>query len=189
MKFGYARVSTEEQSVEMQTDALERAGCDRVYHDSASGTKWDRPGFADLMDHLRPGDSVVVWKLDRLGRTTKELIELMGHFEEMGVEFVSLSDGIDTTTATGRFFFRVMASFAELERDLISERTRAGLAAARARGRKGGRPRADGEAVDRALRMYESRRFSVKEICAACRISQSTLYKYLKESKPGQGEG
>lgn len=182
MKIGYARVSTEGQSLDMQLDALRKAGCERVYQDKASGGRWNRPELKMLLDGIRPGDSVVVWKLDRLGRTTKELIDLVGKFDEMGVEFISLNDGIDTTTSTGRFFFRVMASFAELERDLASERTRAGLDAARARGRSGGRPRVDKDAIDRAMRMYESRRFSVREICDVCHISQSTLYKYLKES-------
>lgn len=182
MKIGYARVSTESQTVDMQIDSLEKAGCEKIYQDRASGKRWDRPEFKMLMEHLRPGDSVVVWKLDRLGRTTKELIELVGKFDEMGVEFVSLNDGIDTTTATGRFFFRIMASFAELERDLASERTKAGLDAARARGRTGGRPKVSDEAISRALKMYELKEFSIREICDACHISQSTLYKYLREA-------
>ena len=179
MKFGYARVSTEDQNLDLQIDALNAAGCERIFSEHMTGTRFDRPEFQRMDDMLREGDVVVVWKLDRLGRSTKQLIELVEGWERRGVDFVSLRDTIDTTTATGRFFFRLMASFAELERDLTSERTKAGLVAARARGRKGGRPKADKEAVDRAIRMHATRSFSVKEICETTGISVGTLYKYL----------
>lgn len=183
MKFGYARVSTEDQSLDLQIDALEAYGCERIFSEHMTGTRFDRPEFQRMDDMLREGDVVVVWKLDRLGRSTKQLIELIEEWERRGVDFVSLRDTIDTTTATGRFFFRLMASFAELERDLTSERTKAGLDAARARGRFGGRPKADPSAVDRAVRMYSTKEFSIKEICEATGISVGTLYKYLHLSK------
>ena len=180
MKFGYARVSTKDrQSLDLQIDALERHGCDRIFAERMTGTRFDRPEFQRMNDMLREGDVVVVWKLDRLGRSTKQLLELVDDWERRGIDFVSVRDTIDTTTATGRFFFRLMASFAELERDLTAERVHAGLEAARARGRVGGRPKADPDAVDRALRMHATKEFSVKEICETCGISVGTLYKYL----------
>lgn len=178
-RFGYSRVSTDLQNLELQIDALERFGCDRIYSEHMTGTRFDRPEFQKMCGQLREGDVVVVWKLDRLGRSTKQLIELVEEWEKMGVDFVSLQDSIDTTTAMGRFFFRLMASFAELERDLTAERVRAGLDAARARGRVGGRPKADPAAVDRAIRMHATGEFSIKEICDATGISVGTLYKYL----------
>ena len=184
MYFGYARVSDpNKQTLDLQIDALEKYGCDRIYSEKMTGTRFDRPELARMIDQLRPGDVVVVWKLDRLGRSTKQLIELVNQFEEMGVEFVSLQDSIDTTTSTGRFFFRLMASFAELERDMISERTKAGLEAARARGRCGGRPKTTPAKIDMALRMYNSKEYSVKEICIATGISKGTLYNYLRKQK------
>lgn len=128
---------------------------------------------------LRPGDTVVIFKLDRISRSTKHLIELSELFENKGVQFVSLQDSIDTSTPMGRFFFRVMASIAELERDIVSERTRAGLSAARARGRKGGRPKADKKKVELAVKMYNSKAHSIKEIVEATGVSQATLYRNL----------
>lgn len=179
MKIGYARVSKKTgQSLDRQLDALAAAGCERVYSEKESGALADRPELARMMDALRKGDTVVVSKLDRISRSTKHLIELAGEFEERGVGFVSLGDAVDTATPTGRFFFRMLASVAELERDLIAERTREGLVSARARGRCGGRPAADGRAVEKALAMYRSRQFTMPEITAACGVSKSTVYKY-----------
>lgn len=178
MNIGYARVSTGGQSLDRQLDALRAAGCERIYAEKAGGAIADRPELARMMDALREGDVVTVSKLDRISRSTKHLIELAGEFEERGVDFVSLGDAVDTATPTGRFFFRMLASVAELERDLIAERTREGLAAARARGRCGGRPAADGRAVEKALAMYRSRQFTMSEITAACGVSKSTVYKY-----------
>ncbi|MCI1810570.1 MAG: recombinase family protein [Olsenella sp.] len=179
MRFGYARVSTEEQRLDRQMDSLEKAGCERIFLERASGAKAGRPELEKLLSALRDGDEVVVAKLDRISRSTRHLIELAERFDEMGVDFISLNDSIDTTTPMGRFFFRVMASIAELERDMIVERTRDGLSAARARGHSGGRPKAPADAVYKARRMYESGKFSVSEITGATGISKSTLYRNL----------
>ena len=179
MRFGYARVSTEEQRLDRQMDSLEKAGCERIFLERASGAKAGRPELEKLLSALRDGDEVVVAKLDRISRSTRHLIELAERFDEMGVDFISLNDSIDTTTPMGRFFFRVMASIAELERDMIVERTRDGLSAARARGHSGGRPKAPADAVYKARRMYASGKFSVSEITGATGISKSTLYRNL----------
>lgn len=179
MRFGYARVSTDKQRLDRQMDSLEKAGCERIFLERASGAKAGRPELEKLLSALRDGDEVVVAKLDRISRSTRHLIELAERFDEMGVDFISLNDSIDTTTPMGRFFFRVMASIAELERDMIVERTRDGLSAARARGHSGGRPEAPADAVYKARRMYESGKFSVSEITGATGISKSTLYRNL----------
>lgn len=179
MRFGYARVSTEEQRLDRQVDALEKAGCERIYLEKASGAKAGRPELEKLLSALRNGDEVVVAKLDRISRSTKHLIELTEKFNEIGVDFISLNDSIDTTTSMGRFFFRVMASIAELERDMIVERTKDGLSAARARGHGGGRPKTPADAVSKAKRMHESGKFSISEITEATGISKSTLYRSL----------
>ena len=141
MRIGYARVSTDEQSLDLQLDALKKAGCKRVVTDKASAVNRGRPGLADVVSHLRSGDVLVVWKLDRLGRTVRGLVEFVAGLQEQAVQFRSLTDGIDTTNPAGRFFFHVMASLAQMERELLAERTRAGLDAARRRGRVGGRKR------------------------------------------------
>jgi DNA invertase Pin-like site-specific DNA recombinase len=181
MIIGYARVSTEDQKLDMQIDALKKYGCDKIFTEKGTGTRKERPQLQEMMKILRQGDTVVVWKLDRISRSTKHLIELVEHFEKQGVHFVSIQDNIDTTTATGRFFFRVMASIAELERDIIAERTRQGLASARARGRKGGRPRVKKEQIELALKMYKSKEYTLKEIVKATGVAQSTIYNYLKK--------
>lgn len=139
MRIGYARVSTDDQSLELQTQALVQAGCDRLFTDRTSGSRMDRPGLKEALSHLREGDSLVVWKLDRLGRGVKGLVDLVTHLETQSIHFQSLTDQIDTSTPAGRFFFHVMASLAQMERELIVERTRAGLEAARRLGRIGGR--------------------------------------------------
>lgn len=179
MRIGYARVSTENQRLDRQVDSLERAGCEKIFVEKASGMKDARPELDRMLGMIREGDDVVVVKLDRIFRSTKHLIELSETFDQMGVNFVSLEDSIDTTTPMGRFFFRVMASIAELERDMIAERTKDGLEAARARGHTGGRPKAPEGAVSKALRMYESGAFTVREIAEATGISKSTLYRKL----------
>ena len=139
MLIGYARVSTQDQNLELQLDALTKAGCQKVFEDTISGTRADRPGLGKALEMLREGDTLVVWKLDRLGRSVKQLVELVSALHKQNVQFKSLTDSIDTGTPSGRFFFHVMASLAEMERDLIVERTRAGLDVARQLGRKGGR--------------------------------------------------
>lgn len=141
MLIGYARVSTQEQNLQLQIHALKQADCQKILEDQASGNCTDRPGLTRALDMLRQGDTLVVWKLDRLGRSVKQLVHLVSSLQEQGVEFKSLTDSIDTGTASGRFFFHVMASLAQMERELIVERTRAGLEAARRQGRRGGRKR------------------------------------------------
>jgi len=178
MIIGYARVSTTDQNLNMQIDALEKYGCERIYQEKITGTKKDRPQLAELMTILRPVDKVVIYKLDRISRSTKHLIELSEFFEKKGVEFVSIQDSIDTSTPMGRFFFRILASIAELERDIISERTKAGLDSARRRGRKGGRPRVDDKKIQLALKMYKSKKYTINEIVIATNISKATLYRY-----------
>jgi DNA invertase Pin-like site-specific DNA recombinase len=181
MIYGYARVSTEEQSLDLQHDAFKKYGVDQVFEEKMSGTRKDRPQLEALLAGLKPGDKVVVYKLDRISRSTKHLIELVELFEAKGVEFVSISDQIDTSTAMGRFFFRTMASIAELERDIISDRTKAGLEAARARGRFGGRPAADNNDIEQALTLYDSKKYTVPQITEMTGVGKTTLYKYLKK--------
>lgn len=181
MIVGYARVSTQEQNLQMQFDALDKAGCIEIFEEKITGIKKDRPALNEMLKMLRSGDRVVVYKLDRISRSTKHLIELAEHFEQNGIEFVSVMDNIDTSTPTGRFFFRMMASIAELERDITSERTKSGLAAARARGRKGGRPSTDPKKIKTALKMYDSKQYSVSEITKTVGISIPTLYRHIEK--------
>jgi DNA invertase Pin-like site-specific DNA recombinase len=180
MIIGYARVSTADQNLDLQLDALKKYGCDRIFEEKVTGTKKERPKLAEMMTILRSGDRVVIYKLDRISRSTKHLIDLSEYFEKRGVEFVSIQDSIDTSTPMGRFFFRILASIAELERDVICERTKAGLSAARARGRKGGRPLSDKKKVHLAIKMYDSKEYSISQIVQATGISQATLYRRLK---------
>jgi DNA invertase Pin-like site-specific DNA recombinase len=181
MKFGYARVNTLDQNLDMQLDALKQAGCEKIFEEKISGKRDDRPELIRLLDQLREGDILVVYKLDRLGRSTFKLLELTAEFEKKGVEFVSIVDGIDTTTPLGKFFFRTTASIAELERDIIAERTRTGLQAARARGRNGGRPPIDKKIISMALDLYRAGNMSVSEIEHQTGVSKATLYRYLKK--------
>ena len=183
MIFGYARVSTKDQNLEMQLDALEKYGCWRIFEEKITGTRKDRPQLDEMFNYLRPGDKVVVYKLDRISRSTKHLIELMEYFQQNEIDFVSIHENIDTSTAMGKFMFKIMASIAELDRDIISERTRTGLEAARARGRNGGRPKKSKKKLDMAFRMYDSKEYSIKEISEATGIGKTTLYRYLNERK------
>ncbi|UII57905.1 recombinase family protein [Cytobacillus spongiae] len=185
MIFGYARVSTEEQNLDMQIDALEKFGAERIYKEKLTGTRRDRPQLDELLKVLRIGDKIVVYKLDRISRSTKHLIELSELFNDVGVDFISINDSIDTSTAMGKFFFRTIASIAELERDIISERTKSGLQAARARGRKGGRPTKKEDKVEMAVKMYKSKDYTIREITEATGISKTTLYRYLDKSYKG----
>jgi DNA invertase Pin-like site-specific DNA recombinase len=180
MLIGYARVSTQEQTLDLQLDALKAAGCERVFHDTASGARAARPGLDDALDHAREGDTIVVWRLDRLGRSLKHLIEVVTALQERGVGFRSLQESIDTTTSGGRLIFHVFGALAEFERNLIQERTQAGLAAARARGRIGGRPRKlSKQRAELLYRLYDEREHTVAEIATTMGISKSALYRYL----------
>ncbi len=181
MDVGYVRVSTREQNPEMQEDALKAAGCGRVFSERISTRKEKRPELEAAMDYCREGDVLVVWRLDRLGRSIRELIELVGKLQERGVGFRSLQENIDTTTAGGKLVFHIFASLAEFERDLIRERTMAGLEAARARGRSGGRPKAlDEKKLQLASRLMRSREMTIPEVCQAVGVGKTTLYRYLK---------
>ncbi|MDP9374147.1 MAG: recombinase family protein [Chloroflexota bacterium] len=181
MLVGYARVSTAEQTLALQEDALNAAGCERLFTDTLSGAKTDRPGLAQALAFLRPGDVLVVWRLDRLGRSLKALIETLTTLEGRGIGFRSLTEQLDTTTSGGKLIFHVFGALAEFERDLIRERTQAGLAAARARGRQGGRPKKLGTPtkVAMAQALYDDKRHSIAEICRTLGISRATLYRYI----------
>lgn len=180
---GYCRVSTQEQSLDSQTDALTQAGCIKIFEEKASGKNDDRPELAKALEYLREGDALVVYKLDRLARSTKKLIELSEVLEQRGIELISIRDNIDTTTAVGRAMFKMLAVIAELERDIISERTMAGLEAARARGRLGGRPRTDKKKLDQAIKLYESKQYTLKDIVEMTGVSKPTLYRELDKLK------
>ncbi|ETI67758.1 recombinase family protein [Neobacillus vireti] len=184
MKLGYARVSTDDQDMLMQMEALKAADVEEknIYKEHVSGMKKDRPELKRLLDYAREGDGIVVFKLDRISRSLKHLEELAGHLEERGIEFISLRERIDTTTAQGKLFFRMMGAFAEFERDIISERTKEQLAAKKKNGIKLGRPKVDTEKLEMALALHESKRYSVKEITEKVGISRTTFYEYLKKS-------
>lgn len=183
MLIGYARVSTQDQTLDLQLDALTQAGCKRTYTDTASGSMIDRKGLLDAVDHLRAGDVLVVWRLDRLGRTLKQLIELINDLNVKGIGFNSLQESIDTTTSGGKLVFHIFGALAEFEREIIRERTNAGLTAARARGRLGGRPKAlDVKKAALAKSLCDSKEHSVKDICDTLGISRGTLYRYVKNS-------
>jgi len=186
MLIGYARVSTGEQTLDLQLDALVKAGCERTYTETASGAKAERPVLAEVLGYLRPGGTLVVWRLDRLGRSLKHLIETVALLAERGVGFKSLGEQIDTTTPGGKLVFHVFGALAEFERDLIRERTNAGLAAARARGRRGGRPKAlaDPKRVALAQALYDGGQADIATICKTLGISRATLYRALKPRNP-----
>jgi DNA invertase Pin-like site-specific DNA recombinase len=184
MKIGYARVSTKDQVLDLQIDALNKDGCELIFKETASGTKTDRPELQKLMNHLRKGDIVVVYKLDRLGRSLKHLLEVVSELNSKEVGIRSINHAIDTTTPQGRLFFNISASFAEFERDLIRERTKSGLEAARARGRKGGRrqgmtKKAEQKAI-LAETYYKEGKLGVNQIAIEIGVSKMTLYKYLR---------
>jgi DNA invertase Pin-like site-specific DNA recombinase len=177
---GYARVSTTDQQPHLQVDALERAGCYRVFTETASGAPADRPVLAQVLDQLRPGDTLVVWKLDRLGRSLRHLVETVTGLADRGVGFRSLQEQVDTTTPGGKLVFHVFAALAEFERDLVRERTAAGLAAARASGRCGGRPSVMTPHKLRVAReMYASGQYTVAAIATTLGVSRASVYRYL----------
>lgn len=184
MKIGYARVSTAEQLVDLQIDALKLAGCEKIYKDVVSGTKTQREGLDQALNDLRDGDTLVVWKLDRLGRSIQHLIETVKTLQERGVGFNSLQEHIDTTTSGGKLIFHIFSALAEFERDLITERTQAGLQAARARGRFGGRRfLLDNKKVNRMIEIYNQRINTVEEICKIFHISRASFYNYYNGKK------
>jgi DNA invertase Pin-like site-specific DNA recombinase len=186
MLIGYARISTHEQTLALQQDALQKAGCDRIFTDTASGAKTERIGLEDALNYVRKGDTFVVWRLDRLGRSLPHLISTMTMLEERGIGFKSLTENIDTTTSGGKLIFHIFGALAEFERNLIRERTQAGLTAARARGKKGGRPKAlTGKQLGIAQDLYE-KRHPIAEICRTLKISRATLYRTLKNGKKDQ---
>jgi len=182
MKVGYARVSTHDQNLSLQLDALKQAGCEEIYQDQVSGAKVGRSGLQEALAYLRQGDTLVVWRLDRLGRSLKHLIETVTMLEERGIGLQSLQESIDTTTSGGRLVFHIFGALAEFERNLIRERTQAGLQAARTRGRKGGRPKAlDAKKAKLLYQLYDEKKHSVMELCDIMGISKSTLYTYLEQ--------
>jgi DNA invertase Pin-like site-specific DNA recombinase len=183
MLIGYYRFSTHDQTGDLQTDALRKAGCEKIYGDQGvSGSKTDRPELTKALADLRAGDTLVVWRLDRLGRSLPHLIEVVNGLNAQGVEFRSLQETIDTSSATGKLVFHVMAAMAEFERDLIRERTNAGLAAARARGRNGGRPKAlSPEKVQIARTLYQAKQMTVAAICDQVGCSRATFYKQVAQ--------
>ena len=178
--FGYARVSTMDQNLDLQIDALKKAGAQVIYTEKSSGKNKYRNELAALLKAVSSEDTIVVYKLDRISRSTKHLIELTEYFEQNNIQFISLQDNIDTESPMGRFFFRVMASIAELERDIIVERTQAGLAAARARGRLGGRKPTPEDKLADAIRLYRSNAgYTLREITEKTGVSKSVLYRHL----------
>lgn len=184
MLIGYARISTHDQNLNLQRDALTGAGCDKIFTDVASGGIAERSGLVDAMNHLRDGDTLVVWRLDRLGRSLKHLIETVTTLQTKGIGFRSLTEGIETQSSGGRLVFHLFACLAEFEREVIRERTQAGLVAARSRGRAGGRPAVmDEKQIALARRMHADPATSVAEVCRAVGVSRSTLYRNL-DSRP-----
>ena len=185
MPIGYARVSTTEQILDLQQDALEQIGCSKIFTDTISSAKAERPGLAQALLYARAGDSLVVWRLDRVGRSLKELIEIIKDLNSRNIDFQSLTEHIDTSTPEGKLIFHIFASLAEFERDVIRERTKAGLQAARARSRLGGRPKALNTPKKRAIAqsLYDDKTNTIDEICKTLNISRATLYRYIDVKK------
>jgi DNA invertase Pin-like site-specific DNA recombinase len=183
-KVGYARVSTGEQNIQMQIDALQEAGCIKIFQDIASGAKSKRDGLEAALSYTRPGDTLVVWKLDRLGRSMKHLIEIMNELESHEISFCSLQEGMDTTSIGGKLIFHVFSALADFERSLIKERTQTGLKSARVRGRFGGRPKKLNEKqVAMAKSLMADPSNTVKDVCKTLGIGKSTLYRYLESDR------
>ena len=184
MIIGYARCSTADQNLDWQLDALKKNGCERIYEEKISGTKKDRPELNRMLDTLREGDTVIVCELTRLSRSTKDLFELVERINSIGANIRSLKETwLDTTTPHGKLLFTITAGISQIERDLTHERTMDGLAAARARGRLGGRPKADEKKIQQALAMYDAKSIPIKDILEATGISRATLYSYLRDRK------
>jgi DNA invertase Pin-like site-specific DNA recombinase len=184
MLIGYARVSTHDQTLDLQTDALKQAGCNHLFTDTASGAQTARPGLENALSYLRPGDTLVVWRLDRLGRSLKHLIETVSQLQARGIGFRSITESIDTTTSGGKLIFHVFGALAEFERDIIRERTRAGLTAARVRGRRGGRPRAvSPKKLSQLHALAADTATTIPDILDTLKISRATYYRYLIPSR------
>lgn len=182
MRIGYARVSTADQNPDLQEDALQKAGCEKIFRDVASGAVDSRKGLAEAIDYARDGDTLVVWKLDRLGRSLKHLIETVNGLADRKVGFQSLRESMDTTTSGGKLIFHVFGALAEFERELIRERTQAGLRAARARGRNGGRPaKMDARKINMAQALMENPNANITDVCNTLRVSRATLYRHLEK--------
>ena len=179
--FGYARVSTESQNLNRQLDALKKYGVDQIYNEKMTGTKRDRTELEKMLDRMTAGDTVVIESLSRLGRSTKDLIELTEIFHSKGVNLVSLKESIDTNTSTGKLLFTLMSAIAQFERDVIADRTMEGLKSARARGRTGGRPKINTDSVKKAVKLYNTRQYSIKEIEELTGVKKDTLYRNLRE--------
>jgi len=189
MQVGYARVSTPDQSLAMQLEALQQHGCTKIFQEVASGTQADRQGLTAALEYVRPGDTLVVWRLDRLGRSLGQLLVLMNTLHQQQIGFQSVVEVIDTTTAMGQFFFQITGAFAELERNLMRERTLAGLASARRRGRRGGRRKAiDAKTFAMALQLYEAHTSSVQRICTRLGIARRTFYRELAAHRTHHAE-
>lgn len=184
MKIGYARVSTKDQNLDLQLDALTKAGCEKIYREKISGAGKERPELQKMLENIREGDVIVIWKLDRLGRSLRHLVEIVNDLMNKKVGLQSLNDPIDTTTPQGRLAFNIFGSLAEFEREVIRERTRAGLEAARARGRQGGRPKGLSEKAQQkamvAETLYKEQKLTVQQIAEQLNISKATLYSYLR---------
>jgi len=180
--FGYARVSKEIQNLDRQLDVLKKYGVDHIYNEKMTGTKKDRPELSKMLDRMTEGDTVVIESLSRLGRSTKDLIELTELFNSKGVNLVSLKESIDTNTSTGKLLFTLMSAIAQFERDTIADRTKEGLRSARARGRTGGRPKSNPESIKKAVKLYNTRQYFIKEIEELTGVKKSTLYRNLQEA-------
>jgi len=184
MLIGYARVSTVDQNLDLQIDALKKAGCEKIYHDKISGARADRPGLEKVLELSRAGDTLVIWRLDRLGRSLKDLIQISERLKEREIGLKSLQEGIDTTTSTGQLMFNLFGALAEFEKNLINERSKAGLNAARARGKLGGRPKSlDHNQRQLVVKLYNDRQHSIAEICKMMSISKPTLYSYVSSAQ------
>jgi DNA invertase Pin-like site-specific DNA recombinase len=182
MLIGYARISTTDQTLALQQDALTAVGCSKIFTETASGSRTDRPGLTEALAYVRSGDTLVVWRLDRLGRSLGHLIETVRDLRERGVHFRSLQEQLDTATSGGKLIFHVFGALAEFERDLVRERTMAGLAAARARGRQGGRPGLSAEKVRQLRTLAADKQNRIPEICKTLGISRATFYRYGRGS-------
>ena len=182
MQIGYARVSTEDQNLDLQNDALKQAGCDKIIEEKASGAKTDRAGLDEALSFLRKGDTLVVWKLDRLGRSLQHLIQVVNQLREKGIYFRSIQESLDTSSSGGKLIFHIFGALAEFERDVIRDRTMAGLASARARGRVGGRPKImTDKKVRQAKTLLADHTNTIDDVCETLGVSRATLYRYLKE--------